>query len=428
MYKKLGIYIHIPFCAKKCNYCDFNSFTPKENQVEQYIDALIGEMNVKLVEFDDYIVQTVFIGGGTPTYIPAKYISRIMSELKNKLESIRPGMYAPTEVTIECNPGTVNYDKLLEYKKAGINRISIGLQSADCNELCLLGRIHSFNQWKETVVAAKNAGFNNISTDLISGIPGQTVDTFTQSLDCVIDSDVNHISVYSLIIEEGTPFYDKYNPDKYTEEQLDEIDETDRKIYAITKEKLEAAGYYRYEISNYAKPGYESVHNIGYWTREEYIGFGISAASLIRNVRTTNTDDFNKYIYYYTGVGMLDFCYCDTGKSVLNDTENAVDSSMYQSNAVDGSSSLYQNNVEGVQMESLSVSQQMSEFMILGLRLSKGVSYERFFEEFGCTPGDVYNDIIEKWTELGYLVLDEDYLKCTDEALDVCNVIMSDFV
>lgn len=383
-YKDLAVYIHIPFCAAKCNYCNFNSARPCGNQVDEYIQALKEEIISMSRLAGEYTVKTVFIGGGTPSFIAANYIVDILDIIKSSFELVRKGAYCPYEITIECNPGTVDYDKLLSYRQAGVNRISIGLQSADNEELNILGRIHNYEQWLNTVKNARKAGFDNINTDLISGIPGQTCEKFAKSLHAVVDAGVEHISVYSLIVEEGTPFYDIYREELYSDDELDRIEEEDRRIYEMTGRLLADSGYSRYEISNYAKEGMECEHNLVYWNRGDYIGFGISAASLINNVRLQNTDSIDEYI-----------------AAPLKAMRHR---------------------------EKLSLKDRMSECMMLGLRKIAGVSCEEFLVEFGEDIYDVYGNIIEYWRDKGYLICEAGRIRCSEEGLNICNRIMVDFI
>ena len=282
---ELGIYIHIPFCMQKCIYCDFLSAPADDKTKSSYVKALINEIALSEAGLDK-IVTSIFIGGGTPSSINAEYIKDILEAVKQRYR-----VDGNAEITIECNPGTINSEKAYIYREAGINRISFGLQSTDDKELRMLGRIHTFEQFKNSLAIARNAGFTNINIDLMSALPGQTIESFTRVLKEAVSLNTEHISVYSLIIEEGTRLYD--NIDNYPDIP---DDDDDRKMYALTKEILGQAGYERYEISNYAKAGYECKHNLKYWDRTDYIGFGIGAASLCNHKRYTNISDINNYI------------------------------------------------------------------------------------------------------------------------------------
>lgn len=384
MYKDLSIYIHIPFCVKKCNYCDFVSAAPGPGQLKAYIGALCKEIELSAFYADNFNIKTVFIGGGTPSIYDPSDIIVILNTLQNTFEKRRKGSYIPKEITIECNPGTLNEHKLMEYRKAGINRLSIGLQSGNDKELAMLGRIHTLNDWENSMVLARKYGFNNINVDIISGIPGQKAETFEKTLQKVLEYMPENISAYSLIIEEGTPFYEKYNPSVLTAEELDRWECEDRRIYDLTYDILSEHGYNRYEISNYSKCGYECRHNMVYWKRGDYLGYGPSAASLIDNVRFSNTDSICEYIEF-------------NGKCVKD-------------------------------KEILDINDIMSEFVFLGLRLSCGISVNEFFENFGKSIYEVYGDVIEKWKKRDMLIEKEGRIFCSYEGFNVCNMIMSDFI
>lgn len=384
MYKDLSVYIHIPFCIKKCSYCDFISAAPNKGELQAYKNALCEEIRQAYGYADRYNIRTVFIGGGTPSIYPPDVISDILSCLKETFEQRRPGSFVPCEITIECNPGTLNESKLITYKKAGINRLSIGLQSADDNELKFLGRIHTYSEWEESIRLAQKIGFTNINTDIISGIPYQTEDSFKETLKKAVCHNPEHISVYSLIIEEGTPFYDMFGPGKIGDYELDLWEERDRKIYEFTNEYLSACGYNRYEISNYAKEGYECAHNMVYWKRGDYLGFGLAAASMTDNVRFSVTDSLGEYL-----------------------------------------------NPDAVHVKSrhvLEKSEQMSEYMFLGLRLTQGISINDFYDTFGVDIYQVYQDVIDKWKQTGMLNIKNGRIFCSEKGLNICNMIMADFL
>ena len=294
--KYMQLYVHIPFCVRKCSYCDFLSFSCDERTQIEYADALIREIRFYGPHCKDYVVNTIYIGGGTPSWLNEDKLVEIMNTIYENFQ-----VSQDAEISMECNPGTVTAGKLRKYRMAGINRLSIGLQSADNEELQILGRIHTFEQFVKTYELAKEAGFANINVDLISGIPYQTTEKFLKTLQKVVWLKPNHISAYSLIIEKGTPFYEAYKFDAVRQEAgmptevLPNEDEVYR-IYKLTQDYLQRAGYLQYEISNFAQPGFECEHNIGYWTRRNYLGLGLGAASLMENVRYTNTTDLYGYI------------------------------------------------------------------------------------------------------------------------------------
>ena len=305
MKKELELYLHIPFCVRKCAYCDFLSFPAEKEIQKQYVNCLIEEIR----QFDlaeDYVVSTIFYGGGTPSVLEGSEIMRIMQAIRERFPDIRED----AEITIECNPGTLTEEKLQIYQKAGINRLSLGLQSADQEELKLLGRIHTYNQFKENFYLARRIGFANINVDLMSALPGQSEESWQETLRFVCDLEPEHISAYSLIVEEGTPLYEEYGEmcadlekygdyasmpkrlqTKYEGCKCLPDEETDRNMYHHTKTTLAKLGYERYEISNYARPGYACRHNIGYWTGVEYLGLGLGASSLVGGKRSEVTAD-----------------------------------------------------------------------------------------------------------------------------------------
>ena len=287
--KELGIYVHIPFCKKKCDYCDFISFCNKDEFIEKYVRALLKEIKeyneIKIDE--EIVINTIYIGGGTPSYINEKYIELVLNEIKNKFNILKD-----CEITIEVNPGTVNYDKLKCYYDIGINRLSIGLQSTNDKLLQEIGRIHNLQGFLNTYELARNIGFKNINVDLMLGLPNQILQDLINSLDVIIKLDPEHISVYSLILEERTILYEKIqNKELYLPNE-----ELERQMYWYVKDKLELSGYIHYEISNFAKKGFESKHNMNCWKQNEYIGFGLAAHSYLDNVRKSNIVNLEKFI------------------------------------------------------------------------------------------------------------------------------------
>ncbi|MGN1156744.1 MAG: radical SAM family heme chaperone HemW [Agathobacter sp.] len=381
--KYMQLYVHIPFCVKKCSYCDFLSFSCDEKTQMEYADALMREIEAYGLECKDYMVDTIYIGGGTPSWLNEDKLVEIMDTIYRNFMVL-----TDAEVSMECNPGTVTASKLQKYRMAGINRLSIGLQSADNEELKILGRIHTFEQFIKTYELARNAGFSNINVDIISGIPYQTTEKFLKTLQKVVRLKPNHISAYSLIIEKGTPFYDSYKFDAVKQEagmQTEVLPTEDEvyRIYKMTQDYLKRAGYEQYEISNFAQPGFECEHNIGYWTRRNYLGLGLGAASLIENVRYTNTKDFYEYM---------------------------------------------KNPKEGRVAEAVSRKAQMEEFMFLGLRMNAGVTRERFFREFGISIDGIYKDVLEHMKAEGLLYVGNGQIRLTDRGMDLGNYVMSQFL
>ncbi|HHX11860.1 MAG TPA: oxygen-independent coproporphyrinogen III oxidase [Clostridiales bacterium] len=387
--KDLGLYIHIPFCVKKCDYCDFLSAPGTETVKKQYVNALITEIYSYKGMVDDYMVPSIFFGGGTPSVIDPLLIEDIMEAVRNvfHIDDTR------LEATIEVNPGTLMKDKLMIYKRAGLNRISFGLQSTDNIELKKLGRIHSYEEFKENYDLARKIGFNNINIDLMSALPGQTLESWEKTLNTVIDFEAEHISAYSLIIEEDTPFYYLYGEDGKLRDQLPD-EETDRRIYHRTKELLRDSGYNRYEISNYSRDGYECRHNISYWVGTEYLGLGIGASSLLNGARIKNMHDINTYI---------EKC----NKELNNHSIQEAIREEYQD---------------------LSINDKIEEFMFLGLRLTKGISIKEFEKRFQSSIYNVYNKEIEGLVDNCLIVIDGDRLALTDYGIDISNAVLSEFI
>lgn len=376
MMKKMGLYIHIPFCVKKCNYCDFLS-APSSKQVQiAYMDTLQKEIEEKAIAYKDWCVDTIFIGGGTPTSVPYETVVKMMDTVRAEF-----CLDKDCEITIECNPGTVTSEAFKAYRAAGINRLSIGLQSADDELLKELGRIHTYEQFLETYTWARKAGFENINVDVMSGLPGQTLEQYEDTFKKVTELDIAHISAYSLIVEEGTPFFKLYEEDK-----LDLPDEeTERQMYYRTKEILGAAGFNRYEISNYAKEGCECRHNVRYWRREDYLGLGLGASSCMENVRFKNTDWLDEYVM-----------------------ENKY--------------------MDKCEVQELSKEECMEEFMFLGLRMTEGVSKTKFADTFGVTMDKVYGPVLSKLKEQKLIAEEGDLVCLTEYGLDVSNRVWVEFL
>ena len=391
--KVCGIYIHIQFCKKKCSYCDFLSFRGKEDEKRKYVSALVREI-IKWGEFygkkgKDYQIGTIYFGGGTPSVLEVYHIEKILSAVKEHY-TIKPDI----EITIECNPKTADYDKFASYLKIGINRLSMGLQSAHNSELKQIGRIHTWEDFLQTYHAAENAGFLNISLDIMSALPDQTYESYHETLEKAVSLNPKHVSSYSLIIEEGTPFFDMYSRNLL---HLPDED-TERKLYYHTNEFLKEQGYHRYEISNYAKDGYESKHNSSYWKRENYLGFGLGASSLIDNIRFQNISDFTQYIERY-----------------FKNNDN------------------YSNNIEEIlpyykEVEILSKKQQMEEFMFLGLRMTEGISKAGFKRLYDKNFDEVYGEVNDRLIKMGLICCKGDKVCLTDRGIDVSNQVLAEFL
>ena len=372
-----GIYIHIPFCVHKCIYCDFLSAPATDFVKYSYTKALVNEIrNTADMEKKDRITS-VFFGGGTPSVLPYGCISDILSAVMESFD-----IAENAEITMECNPGTVDERKLSEYRNAGVNRTSFGLQSADNNELKMLGRIHTFEQFRESFELARKAGFDNINVDIMSAIPGQTEKSLEKTFEKVIALQPEHMSVYSLILEDGTYLAD--NIDKFPPVP---DEDADRCMYHMTKQILKNAGYERYEISNYTRKGYECRHNLLYWNRGEYYGFGCSAAGFNGNERYSDIRDVKKYI--------------ELNGDIRKIHEN---------------------------IELLTKEDAMEEFMFLGLRKMSGVDVQDFQQRFGVPIEAVYAKEIEQNISKGLLVKQGDMLRLTEYGIDICNTVMSDFI
>lgn len=426
--KPLELYVHIPFCKKKCNYCDFLSAPASKPRRQEYLKALLMEIVIwSGAAYDDYEVKSIFIGGGTPTMLDAPQMNNLIAMLK-----IYFNVSNSAEITIECNPESVTKEKLLAYKECGVNRLSFGLQSANNDELAILGRIHTWEQFLESYNLARECGFTNINVDLMSGLPGQTLESWSDTLKKVADLDPEHISAYSLIIEEGTPFYARYgeseekrpllcgrpgltapgatvDEDGTIEAKVTDTDEaktdaaadimanwpdlpdedTERAMYDATAEILSGYGYDRYEISNYAKKNRECAHNIGYWTGIDYIGLGLGASSMFDGARFTNLRDIE--------------IYKEAGKKTQLPTDWET-------------------------VRQLTDERKIEEFMFLGLRMMRGVSRKEFERRFKRTMDEVYGEVIAKYTDLALLEEADGWVRLTKKGIDVSNQVLADFL
>ena len=381
MKKELELYIHIPFCVRKCAYCDFLSGPSDDATIQKYVDALCLEIKANEELAKDFEVITIFVGGGTPSVLSGEQMSQIFRALREVFEIL-----PDAEITTEANPGTVSREKLNAYHEAGINRISFGLQSANNEDLRLLGRIHTYEEFMESYAMARECGFDNINVDLISAIPKQTLSSWEESLKKIIALNPEHISAYSLIIEEGTPFAKLYGEGTEGEKELPG-EEEEREIYKRTETLLNESGYQRYEISNYAKPDRECRHNLGYWECKNYLGLGLGASSLIGNMRFHNTEVLEKYLQYSKHM------------EVVREDEEKLDETA-----------------------------QMEEFVFLGMRKMKGISLEEFQTNFGKTLYECYGSNIERMKEQGLVEVANDYLYLTKEGIDVSNYVFAEIL
>jgi len=396
------LYIHIPFCVRKCLYCDFLSGPFDAEVRKKYTDALIKELHYQSAFMQDDMIRSIYFGGGTPTLLEEAYFEKIISEVFQDFH-----IKENAEISMECNPATASLEKLSHYCASGVNRLSIGLQSANDDELITLGRIHTFEDFLHTYEEAGKAGFSNINIDIMTGIPGQSWDTLRNTLTQVTDLRPEHISCYSLIIEENTPFYQSYHEEDERRREGEPVENyqahdenfcgevkhlpSDDEEYALSKNArdfLISKGYGQYEISNYARKGYECIHNIGYWQRVPYFGAGPGAASLLKEVRYKNPTDIKKYI------------------------EKAENNEF----------PIYEIK------EELTKNAAMEEFIFLGLRMNEGISIEKFKENFGSTIESIYSEQIKKFQEEKLLEISDGRLKFTERGMDVSNYVLSEFL
>ncbi len=373
----LGLYLHFPFCVRKCKYCDFLSFASDEETMRLYGRAMMEEIRAAAPLYQNERVDTVFLGGGTPSIMPVDVLMDIFDVL-HECFCISPD----AEVTMEMNAGTITKQHFPLLNRE-INRVSVGVQSANDHELQLLGRIHNREDAERSLSLLKEAGIFNINIDLMSGIADQSAESWEETLRWALSMDVPHISAYSLIVEDGTPFAALY--DKNLLHLPDE--ETERRMYHETKEMLKKGGYLRYEISNYAKEGYACRHNIRYWKRENYIGFGIGAASLFNNQRWHNTENLRDYLKHA------------------------------------GSAEAIRMDVEALHKKA-----QMEEFMFLGLRMMTGVSAKEFEEGFGCSMEEIYGKVLHRFCREKLLVCENGRYALSERGIDISNRILSEFL
>lgn len=374
--KEIGIYIHIPFCIKKCEYCDFVSYCNKKEYVPQYINALKKEIKDNINK--EYKITTIYIGGGTPSSIEENYIADIIETIKLNMNDEDLKNFENIEVTIEVNPGTVNKEKLQVYKKIGINRLSIGLQETHNELLKSIGRIHTYEEFIKTYKLARKIGFNNINVDLMIALPNQTIQDIKENLEKITKLNPEHISVYSLILEEGTPFYNKYNENKI---KLPD-EELERNMYWYVKNTLENNGYMHYEISNFSKKGFESKHNMNCWNQEEYLGFGVAAHSYNNRIRYSNTNSIEEYI--------------KGSNKIIHEEQTLED--------------------------------MQKEYMLLGLRKIEGINIQKFKNKFVQNPIFIFKEQLNKLVNEELIIVDGNEIKLTNKGLDLANIVWEEFV
>lgn len=372
--KEISLYIHIPFCKQKCFYCDFPSYASIDYLKEDYVDALCKEIEDKAIK---YKINSIFIGGGTPSYLEINQIDKLM-KIINKLN-----LSKDMEFTMECNPGTLTKEKLETMLRGGVNRISMGLQAVQNSLLKDIGRIHSFNQFKDNFNLAREVGFKNINVDLMFGLPNQKVEEWIESLEEIANLKPEHISAYSLIIEENTAFYKLWERNKLILPTEDE----EREMYYITKKILKEYGYNQYEISNYSKEGYECFHNKTYWKCNDYLGVGSASSSFIEGKRIKNIENVKLYI------------------DKINSKESVIEEII--------------NNTKEDNIE---------EFIFMGLRMNDGINMKDFEERFNIDINSIYKNIIEKNINKNLLVIEKENLRLTDRGIELSNSVMSDFI
>ena len=376
--KPMGLYLHIPFCKARCYYCDFNTYAGMETYFEEYVQALIAEMQLYYKEYGRVPIKSVFIGGGTPTILHYTQIEKIVQAIYKYFD-----LHHDIEFSIESNPGTLTRIQLQRIRAIGINRLSIGLQAVQNQLLMQMGRIHRFEDFLENYQTAREVGFDNINADLIFSLPSQTIDQWDESIQTLINLGLDHISCYSLILEKGTKFYNDYKKGNLT--PLD--DEVDRKMNDLAVEKMTKAGYHHYEISNFAKQGKECKHNILYWKAEEYFGLGLGAHGYYKGARYSNVLDMKEYI------------------SKINLGQNVM-----------------------LTYEKLSLEDKIEEYMMLGLRLIDGIAKNEFKYHFSMDIEEVYKKVIDQHKKLDMLEETETHLRLTKKGIDISNTILAEFL
>lgn len=376
--ESIALYIHVPFCERKCNYCDFSSYSGKNHLIDEYIEALKKEIILYKNTLNNYKVNTVFFGGGTPSILTGKQINEIMNLLVKYFN-----IDDKAEISMEANPGTLSYDKLKAYYESGVNRLSIGLQACQKELLKTLGRIHSFEDYTKNLEDARKVGFLNINTDLMFSLPGQSFKDWEKTLEQIVSLDIPHISAYGLIVEEETPFYNWVENKKI----ILPDEEIELKMYHHTINYLKEKGYEHYEISNFAKPEFQCKHNLIYWHNKPYIGLGSGAHSYFNKKRFSNVKGIEEYI------------------NLLSQNKAPLDDEII-----------------------LSTKDEISETMFLGLRTTKGVSVEDFIQRFNTSPFEVYNEEFNKLRKQGLLCWDEKYIKLTSKGIDISNVVFQEML
>ncbi len=411
--KEMELYIHIPFCVKKCQYCDFLSFPAGEDVQNAYVEALLREIASYGPRCFEYTVTTIYIGGGTPSWLREDLMAAVIRAVRRSFSVVQGA-----EVTIECNPGTLTERKFAVYRSLGINRLSIGMQSANDAELKHLGRIHTFDMFLRTYELARSCGFTNINVDVMNALPNQTIEQYAQSLRQVLQIKPEHISVYSLMIEKGTPFYDLYKFDAVKQHAgmqpvaLPTEDELYR-MTKLTERTLKEAGYIHYEVSNFARRGYECRHNTGYWERDNYLGLGLGAASLMENIRYSNTRELYEYIggtERIRGITWRNEVTEDRGEGEYTYTDEIPATNLH------------------VSAERITRKAQIEEFMFLGLRMIEGISREKFERAFGVAIEAVYYEVLLQLQQEELVVKRAGRVYLSEKGQDLSNYVLSQFL
>lgn len=403
MKKEMELYVHIPFCMKKCAYCDFLSAPADEKTQKSYVAALLREIRYYGELCRDREVSTIYVGGGTPSWLQESYMELILKQIR-----VSFCISQEAEVSIECNPGTLTKEKLLTYRQCGVNRLSIGLQSAFDDELRELGRVHTYVQFLRNYELARELGYTNINIDLMSALPGQSVEKYLASLNKAIQLKPEHISAYSLIIEKGTPFYEKYKFDAVKREagmptEYLPSEDTEYEIYQKTQDILTQAGYHHYEISNYARTGYECRHNIGYWKRKNYLGLGLGASSCMDNVRYSNVTQLDSYI------------------------EETKQIEHIRLQGEDGTPMAYATNLHE-KADAIGRMEQIEEFMFLGLRMTDGITRQEFASTFGMQIEGVYGDVLPQLSAQQLVECKAGQIRLTRRGADISNYVLAQFL
>nr|WP_317331311.1 radical SAM family heme chaperone HemW [uncultured Romboutsia sp.] len=375
----LGLYVHVPFCAQKCNYCDFNSYKIEEkNQKRDYLISIKKEMELYKDEFKNKKITSVFLGGGTPSILTPEELTILMENIYSNFNIDKDA-----EITMECNPGTLDKVKLKAIKSLGINRLSMGLQVTQDHHLKYIGRIHTYEQFEKNYKDVIEIGIDNINVDLMYSLPNQSFDEWKETLNKIINLNPSHISAYSLILEEGTKFYDMYINKEF--ELNDE--EVDISIYNYTIDTLYKNGYNQYEISNYAKEGYECKHNIVYWKCDNYLGLGPGASGYINNYRYSNICDIKGY------------------NKCLKYNKKPIE-----------------------EKNTLSKKDEMEEFIFMGLRMNKGINLCEFYEKFNVNFKHKYNNILDKLKNLNLIIEQNNNIALTQRGREISNTVFVEFI